>query len=116
MLNTNLTGEKLNIYDFQAGVLNGKYSDAKGYAQLMINGRISNMYIVHIDRRIVSNSNSIVSFSGLLKEHGPEKISILYVKKDLQLPDLDEYLAYKNQVKNNRSNSFGPKKGSKRYV
>ena len=86
----------LGIHEFQNGILNGQYSDAKGKAEIIINGATYNTYSVHIDRRIVSSAGSVVSFSALLKEHGAENIKIRYTKKRIEFPDLDEYISYTN--------------------
>ena len=78
----------LGIYDFQDGIVNGQFTDAKGVARLIINGSVYNTYSVHIDRRIVSSSGAIVSFEGLLKEYGGENIQVEYIERPPKLPNL----------------------------
>lgn len=115
MADLNLTGKLINIYDFQKGILDGTYSDAKGRAKIIINGQLSTTYLVHIDRHVVTNSSSVVSFTGLLKEYGAENIFVQYEEKEIKFPELDDFIEYRNQMKNKKYSS-GPKKGSKRYV
>ncbi len=87
----------LGIYDFQDGIVNGQFTDAKGVARLIINGSVYNTYSVHIDRRIVSSSGAIVSFEGLLKEYGGENIQVEYIERPPKLPNLYEYMEYKKE-------------------
>ena len=89
--------QKIGIYEFQDGIIKGIYTDAKGKARLVINGSVYNTYSVHIDRKIVSSSGSIISFTGLLKEYGAENIFVEYVERPTKLPNLYEYIEYRKE-------------------
>ncbi len=94
----------LGIHEFQNGIKKGIYTDAKGKARLIINDSTYNTYSVHIDRRIVSSSGSIISFRGLLKEYGAESIKIEYTEYIPKFPKLDEYIVYRRKKDEKRNN------------
>ena len=89
--------ELIGIYEFQEGIKQGLYTDRKGKAEIIINGAAHNTYTVHIDRKIVSSAGSLVSFTGLLKEYGADNIKIKYIEKAIKLPDLQDYIAFKQE-------------------
>jgi hypothetical protein len=87
----------VGIYEFQKGIQEGIYSDAKGKAELIINGAIAKTYLVHINRKIISSAGSIVSFMGLLKEYGEENLKVAYYEKPPKLPDLKSYMEFRRE-------------------
>ena len=90
----------LGIYEFQQGIKDGIYTDAKGKAKLIIIGSVYNTYTVHINRKVVSSAGAVVSFAGLLKEYGPDNIFVEYTESPPILPNLSEYIAYRLEKTN----------------
>lgn len=86
-----------SIQEFDEGVRNGTFIDAKGKAYIIIGDTMNTSYSVHIDRRIISSAGQIVSFDGLLKAHGEKDIHVAYEIVERTLPTLADFIAYKQE-------------------
>lgn len=84
--------EIISIDAFQQGIMRGIYSDKAGTARLVINGRTSYTYFVHIDRRVVTATGKVISLRSLLKEYGDD-IMIEFEDKNGFLPSASTYRA-----------------------
>ena len=102
------------IREFDKGVTDGSFSDEDGRAYLVINGRVQNSVTIHINRRVVSSSSQIISFVGLLHHYGEDNLRVKYVKKDIILMSIDEYIAMRNAADGKKKKSKSKDKGKKK--
>lgn len=98
------------IREFDNGVTDGLFSDEDGQAYLVIGGRIQSSVTIHINRRIVSSASQIISFTGLLNHYGENNLRVKYVKKNMVLMSIDEYMALKRAADGKKKKPKGKKK------
>ena len=88
----------LDIYSFEQGVKEGKFSDRDGVASLVLNGRLFTTYNVYIDRCRITRAGAIITFASLLREYEPDEILIKYEKKKHGMPRVLTYRKIKSNT------------------